>query len=120
MFRILVADDNPFLRTMLRRMFEREDRYDLCAEAANGQEAIHLAIEHRPDLIILDLSMPVMNGLNASRKLKRIMPTVPIILFTQYEDVGRVLLPDGSPVDRIVSKENANQLMRHIKELNPT
>jgi CheY-like chemotaxis protein len=81
---ILIADDNKTIRKMLCRMFECEEHYDLCAEAENGKQAIELALQHRPDLIILDMSMPVMNGLQAARELKRLMPKVPIILFTQH------------------------------------
>jgi CheY-like chemotaxis protein len=80
--RVLVADDNPIIRKMLCRLFEREDDYDLCAEAENGQEAIELALKHRPDLIVLDFAMPILIGLDAARKLKEIMPDIPIILFT--------------------------------------
>jgi PleD family two-component response regulator len=79
---VLVADDNPTIRKMLCRMFEKEEHYDLCAEAEDGKQAIELALQHRPDLIILDLSMPVMNGLEAAHELKKLMPKVPIILFT--------------------------------------
>jgi len=60
-------------------MFEVEEDYDICAEGVNGEEAIALAKKHRPDLIILDLSMPIMNGLDAARELKRILPQIPII-----------------------------------------
>ena len=56
--RILVADDNALIRRMLCELFEREEDYDICAEATNGQEAIDLALKHRPDLIILDWAMP--------------------------------------------------------------
>jgi YesN/AraC family two-component response regulator len=80
--RVLVADDNPLIRKMLCQLFEREDDYDLCAEAKNGREAIELALKHRPHLIILDWSMPGLNGLEAARELKKIMPNVSIILFT--------------------------------------
>ena len=114
---VLVADDNPAIRKMLCQMFEREDDYDLCAEATNGQEAIDLAMKQKPDLIILDLSMPVMNGLNAARELKRIMPAVPIILFTQHADSG--LRMTNLNVDRIVSKNDGASLMGHIRSLAP-
>ena len=63
--------------------------------------------------------MPVMNGVNASRHLKKILPGVPIILFTQYADLGRSLFPNGSTVDRIVAKNEANRLTGLIKELVP-
>ena len=71
--RILVADDNPMIRKMLCRLFAIEEDYDICAEAENGREAIELALHHRPDLIILDLAMPVLNGLEAARELRKII-----------------------------------------------
>ncbi|MGC2015320.1 MAG: response regulator, partial [Candidatus Acidiferrales bacterium] len=114
---ILVADDNPLIRKMLCALFENEKDYEICAEATNGQEAIDLALKHRPELIILDLSMPILNGLAASKELKRIMPDVPIILFTQYAAVGNVLLSAGLLADRIASKNNAQELMAHVKSL---
>jgi CheY-like chemotaxis protein len=116
---ILVADDNPLIRKMLCKMFEIEQDYDLCAEAVNGEEAIDLAVKHKPDLIILDLSMPVMNGIEAAHELKKIMPDVPIILFTLYvDDVPRLLGP-RSPIDLIVSKNDAKDLVKHVRFLIP-
>jgi len=67
--KILVADDNAMVRKSLCRIFETEENYDLCAEAVNGQEAIALAKQHKPDLIVLDFQMPVMNGIDAARTL---------------------------------------------------
>jgi CheY-like chemotaxis protein len=116
---ILVADDNPRIRELLCKMFESELDYDICAEASNGEEAIALALKHRPDLIILDMSMPVLDGLAASRELKKIMPDVPIILFTQYADLGNYLLGANFPVDRIVSKTDGKALMGHVRSLIP-
>jgi DNA-binding NarL/FixJ family response regulator len=117
---VLVADDSPTIRKMLCKMFEREDDYDLCAEARDGAEAIALAIQHKPDLIILDLSMPVMNGLDAARELKRIMPNIPIILFTQHSDLSTALGITNLNIDRIVSKNDASSLMGHVRSLAPT
>src|ERR1700683_4402610 len=111
---ILVADDDPVIRKTRCRLFEVEKDYDVCAEASNGQEAIELALKHRPELIILDLSMPVLNGMDAARELKKLMPSVPIILFTQYSDLGNALSHDQLHVDRIVSKTNATELMGHV------
>jgi CheY-like chemotaxis protein len=114
--RVLVADDNPLIRKMLCQLLEREDDYDICAEAGNGQEAIELALKHRPDLIILDWAMPLLNGVDAARKLKKIMPEVPIILFTQHARAAITLL---DVVDRIVSKTDAVGLMDHVRSLAP-
>lgn len=117
---ILIADDNADIRKMVRRIVEAEGDYDICAEATNGQEAIDLAVRHRPDLIILDLSMPVLNGVDASRKLTKIMPDVPILLFTDYADLGHALsLSSGLPVDRIVSKIDVRNLIGHVRSLIP-
>jgi CheY-like chemotaxis protein len=79
---ILVADDNPVMRDALCKLFEPEDGLELCEQAVNGQDAIDKAKKFRPDLIILDFSMPVMNGIDAARAIKKIMPRVPIILST--------------------------------------
>jgi CheY-like chemotaxis protein len=114
--RVLVADDNPLIRKMLCQLFEREDDYDICAEAKNGQEAIELALKHRPDLIILDWAMPLLGGLSTARELKKIMPEVPIILFTQHADT---LLESQSSIDRVVSKGQPEKLMEHVKALAP-
>jgi CheY-like chemotaxis protein len=114
--RVLVADDSPMIRKMLCQLFEREENYDICAEAQNGQEAIDLALKHRPDLIILDFAMPVLNGLDAARRLKQIMPEVPVILFTQHAKAAITTL---DIVDRIVPKTDAIGLMEHVKSLSP-
>jgi CheY-like chemotaxis protein len=116
---VLVADDNPTIRKMLCRMFEREENYDLCAEAEDGKQAIELALHHRPDLIILDLSMPVMNGLEAAHELKKLMPQVPIILFTQHAEIGNRAGIINIDVDRIVAKTEAFSLMGHVRALAP-
>jgi DNA-binding NarL/FixJ family response regulator len=104
--RVLVADDNPLIRKMLCQLFEREDDYDICAEAKNGQEAIELALKHRPDLIILDWAMPLLGGLATARELKKIMPEVPIILFTQHADTGITLLESQANIDREFQRTN--------------
>jgi CheY-like chemotaxis protein len=116
--RILVADDNPLTRKMLCELFEREDDYDLCAEAKNGREAIEMALKHRPHLIILDWSMPVLTGLEAARELKKIMPGVPIILFTQHA-TSITLVETDVNIDRVVSKGDPASLMGHVKSLVP-
>jgi YesN/AraC family two-component response regulator len=114
--RILIADDNPIIRKMLCQMFEQERDYDLCGEARDGAEAIVLAIKHKPELIILDMSMPVMDGVQAAKELKDLMPEVPIILFSFYADE---INPDHVSADRIVSKTAASTLMDHVRQLLP-
>src|ERR1700683_166347 len=117
---ILVAADNPPIRKMLCKLFEAEDDYDLCAEATNGAEAVSLAKQCRPDLIILDLSMPLLNGLEAAKEIKRIMPDVPIILFTIHADsIKKSLQAMNSPIDLVVTKIALPNLVNHVRSLIP-
>jgi DNA-binding NarL/FixJ family response regulator len=117
---ILVADDNAAIRKALCERFEIEEDYDLCAEASNGMEAVELARRWRPDLVILDLSMPIMNGYDAALEIKRVLPGVRIILFTMYADAmkTRVMAP-GSPVDLVVSKTDSAKIIDHVRSLIP-
>ncbi|HEY6442802.1 MAG TPA: response regulator transcription factor [Candidatus Acidoferrales bacterium] len=83
--RILLADDNPKLRTRLSRMLtSAHDGWVICAEAENGKQAVSKSIELRPDVVILDLSMPVMDGLEAAREIANAFNSVPIFLYTLH------------------------------------
>jgi len=82
---VLVVDDNAAIRKKLAAAF-LSDGFERCAEAENGKKAIELAERIMPDVIILDFSMPVMNGLEAAPRLRKACSNTPIILFTQYEE----------------------------------
>jgi len=81
---VLIVDDNAHIRDALCERFKREADFEVCGQAENGKEAIAKALELHPDLIVLDLSMPVMNGLDAARELKRLTPTVPLIMYSFF------------------------------------
>lgn len=83
---VLVADDNKIIRREICKALTRELEFEVCGEAHHGLDAIEKARKLNPDLIILDLSMPVMNGIDAAKVLKAQMPSVPIIMFTSYGD----------------------------------
>ena len=101
---ILIADDSVFIREALCDLFEREEDFDVCGEAENGKEAVEKAQALHPDLILLDLSMPVMNGLDATRDLKRVMPEVPIIMYSAYSDSSTEKEARSAGVSALVSK----------------
>jgi DNA-binding NarL/FixJ family response regulator len=83
---VIVVDDNPLVRQAVCELFTREGDFDVCGEAENGREAIEKAQLLRPNLIVTDLSMPVMNGLEETRVIKKLMPAVPVIIFTAHSD----------------------------------
>lgn len=101
---ILIADDSIFIRKALCNVFDREEDFDVCGEAENGREAVDKARILHPDLILLDLSMPVMNGLDATRILKRVMPEVPVIMFSMYSDSSTEKEARSAGVWGLVSK----------------
>jgi len=83
---ILIVDDSRTIRQVLCERFNRENDFDVCGEAENGQEAIERARQLHPDLIVTDLSMPIMSGLEEARVLKQLMPIVPVIIYTAHSD----------------------------------
>jgi two-component system nitrate/nitrite response regulator NarL len=83
--RVLIVDDNFAVRSMVRQVFELEPEFEVSGEAENGVEALQKAATLKPDLIILDLSMPLMTGLDAAPQLMEILPAARIILFTVEE-----------------------------------
>ena len=101
---VLVVDDNPAIRHALCQSFTAEGEFDVCGEAENGVQAIEKAQELRPDLIVMDLSMPVMNGIDAARALKSLLPAVPIIIFSEYSDVLSEDAARSAGVSALVSK----------------
>jgi DNA-binding NarL/FixJ family response regulator len=82
--RILVVDDMPAIRRSLRYFIEQEANWEICGEAENGRAAIDRVLELKPDVVILDLSMPVMNGLEAARQIKAIAPLTHILMLTLH------------------------------------
>ena len=102
----------PLVRQGLCELFSREADFEICGEAENGREAIEEAQEVHPDLILLDLSMPVMNGLEATRILKRMMPEVPVIIYSAFADSSTEKAARSAGVNALVSKsENISVLL---------
>ena len=106
---VLIVDDNHSIRFLLRSLIENAG-FTVCAEAENGEDAIAKAQRTNPDLILLDFSMPRMNGAEATVVLKGLMPQVPIILFTLHEEIIGRRLGKAAP-DLISSKIDAGHLL---------
>ncbi len=84
--KLLIADDNENLRKDLVNYFGSQNFIDVVAEAVNGIEAISLAREYKPDVIIMDISMPLMNGLKATQTIKEEMPSIDIMALTVHDE----------------------------------
>jgi DNA-binding NarL/FixJ family response regulator len=115
---VLIADDNDSVRRALCEAFARDSDFEVCAESHDGRDLSEKALSLHPDLIVLDISMPVMNGLDAARELKDRMPSVPINLFTFHVDlfVKEAALPSG--VSAVVSKsEDVSVLITKARRL---
>ena len=115
---VLIVDDNAHIRQALCDLFKREANLEICGEAENGKVAIEKARELSPDLIVLDLSMPVMNGIEAARVLKRLMPTVPLLMYSAFGDRFAEHQARLIGVSEIVSKsENPSVLIQKARSL---
>src|ERR1700719_3050015 len=101
--KILVIDDGDSVRDIIRIFLEREG-FEVCGEAADGVEAIEQAKKLKPDLIVLDLAMPRMNGIEAASVLNHTMPDVPIVLLTLYKNVLGTALASAVGVKAIIDK----------------
>ncbi len=82
--RVLVADDHEVMRMGIRNLIEFRSGWSVCAEASNGQEAVEKTLQFHPDVIIMDITMPVMNGLEAASEITRTQPEIPVILFSLH------------------------------------
>ena len=84
--RVLIADDHPLVRQGLQAALAPLPEVEVVAEAASGQEAIREAVLHRPDVVVMDLQMPELNGLDATRELARAVPTAAVLVLTMFDD----------------------------------
>lgn len=87
-YRVLIADDHPMARMAIRSVLEEDDDFQLLAEATNGEEVLTLCEEHQPDLVLMDIHMPGINGLEATKQIKHRYPTIKIVMLTVSDDVA--------------------------------
>ena len=89
--RVMIADDHPLVRSGLRLLLEREGEFEVIAEATNGYEAIDLAALHKPDVILLDVGMPRLNGPDAAMSISQKVPSARIVMVSMHSDEAYVL-----------------------------
>jgi DNA-binding NarL/FixJ family response regulator len=116
--RILIVEDEVSVRTAVRTFLEHHSHLEVCGEAVNGVEALDKAVALRPDLIVLDLSMPQMNGVEVASLLRARMPLIPVVVYTMFEDVLGRSLAATLGIAAIVSKSDGlTRLLARIEAL---
>src|SRR5580700_9066543 len=115
--RILIADDSPVVRKSIRRLLETNPEWEVCGEASNGQEAIDQAMVLTPDIIVLDLVMPVMDGLQAARRMAVIAPKIPTVMLTMYASDQLRTEASEVGVQSVISKSQSTSLVETIDAL---
>lgn len=116
--RILIADDDASIRRLLRRLIENHLGWSVCGDAYDGQDAVDKATELGPDVIVMDLAMPQMNGLQAAREISRNSPDTPMLLLT-VQQVSKELTTEAAHAGfkGAVSKNTGSEVVRAIEIL---
>lgn len=116
--RVLVVDDHELTRLSLKFALSSQKNIELVGLASNGQEAIEMVENHHPDVVILDLQMPVMDGWSASNYIKSISPQAQIIAYSAVEQPQATAMSPLTNVDAFCSKETAtHELIELVQEL---
>jgi DNA-binding NarL/FixJ family response regulator len=116
---VLIVDDYPAIRSAIRAALERYTGFFVCGEAVDGVDAIEKATKLKPDLILLDLSMPRMNGMETASVLKRLMPHVLIVAFSMYAELlGKSLPSTTLGMDAVIDKlDGVRKLVECVRSL---
>ena len=116
--RVLIVDDHESVRAGVAAILNTRGGIEVCGEATNGREALLKAAELRPDLIILDITMPVMDGFTAAREISRAMPGTSVLLLSMHESPGLMHIAKSSGARGYVGKsEGAATLLRAVDAL---
>lgn len=118
MTRIVLADDHEVVRRGVRSLLESKHGWEVCGEAANGREAVELAKRLRPDVVVLDLSMPELNGLEAVRQICRLTPRPAVVVFSMHdaEQLVRDVLQAGA-LGYVLKSETAQHLLAAVESV---
>jgi DNA-binding NarL/FixJ family response regulator len=115
---VLIADDHPLVREALHRALEVEEDMKLVGEASDGEEAVKLASELKPNIVVMDIVMPKVNGIEATRKIKEVAPDTAILILTAYDDEEYVLgLLDAGAAGYLLKSARGRDLVGAIRAI---
>lgn len=115
--RILVVDDSPLVRQRLRDMLQQHWEWEVCGEASNGRDALEKVQLMKPDLIVLDFLMPGMDGLQTAREIGKLVPSVPILMFTMHLSKQLVEEARNVGIRGAVPKSDASRIIAGVEAL---
>src|SRR6202790_1220950 len=115
MVRILLADDHAVVRRGLRALLEARLDFEVCAEASNGREAVELVLYHKPDVPVLDISLPIVNGTEATRQIRKEAPGTEVMIFTLHDRESEIrdVLHAGAR-GYVLKSEGDEQIVRAV------
>ena len=114
--RLLIGDDHPLLRQGLRKVLEARPEWEVVGEAADGREAIRQAISLRPDVVIIDIGMPLLNGIDATQQIVQHVPGTRVLILSMYSDEGYVTRAMQSGATGYILKDSAgNDLLNAVE-----
>jgi len=114
--KIILADDHAVLREGIRNLLERERDLEVIGEASDGEEAVHLVSELKPDVVLMDIVMPKLSGIEATKQIKRVSPATIVLILTAYSDIRYILgLLEAGASGYLLKSARGNEIIGAIR-----
>jgi DNA-binding NarL/FixJ family response regulator len=116
MIRVMIADDHNVVRAGLEQLLGANEDVEIVAAARNGQEAFDLSLEHSPDVVLMDLNMPVLDGIQATQRIRQALPSTRVVVLTSFSDRERILdALDAGAIGYLLKDAEPEELIQGIK-----